>query len=151
MGKCNHDCLNCIYDDCINGSTYSEKSLNRNRSEQARRNNIEFQKRRYQEAKKNGICTACKKKKATYGLRCYECYIKQKRYNRAQSSGIREFWQENGLCYQCGGEVVPGKKVCQRHYEILMKNIALCHENRNTRKAQKEFSRMGWIFQKGKG
>lgn len=144
MEKCNHDCFNCIYDDCINDSVYSEKSLYRNRSEQNKENQRKIQKRRRAEAKEKGLCIVCMSKKATCGTKCHECYICQKRYDKAKYDGRRQYWKENGLCYQCGAEPLPGKKVCKKHYDILLKNIAVCNASEKTKNAQVNFGRKHW-------
>lgn len=136
---CNHDCLHCIYEDCINDSVYSEKGLYRNRSEQNKENQRKIQKRRRDEAKAKGLCTVCRSKKATHGVKCYECYIRQKRYDKAKYDGRRQYWIENGLCYYCGAKVLPGKKVCQEHYDTLLRNIAVCNASKNTKKVQSGF------------
>ena len=39
---------------------------------------------------------------------------------------------------------MDGKKVCEKHYKILSRNIAICNESENTKKAQKEFGRKPW-------
>lgn len=144
MRICNHDCLNCIYDDCINDSVYSEKSLYRNRSEQAKENQRKLQKKKRDEAKANGLCMVCRSKKATHGVKCYECFIRQKSHDRSKYDGQRQYWKENGLCYQCGAEPLPGKKVCKKHYDILLKNIAVCNASEKTKKSQEDFGRKHW-------
>lgn len=144
MAICNHDCLNCIYDDCINDSVYSEKSLYRNRSEQAKENQRKLQKRKRDESKAKGLCVICRSKKATHGVKCYECYIRQKRYDKAKYNGKRQYWKENGLCFYCGAKTLPGKKVCQKHYDSLLKNIVKCNASKNTKRAQLEFGKQHW-------
>lgn len=124
---CNMNCFECRFDDCVNGSTYSEKSLYKNRSEHARENARARSKRARDKARESGLCTTCKKKPRKYGVMCYECYLRQKRYDRARSTGERQLWKETGLCYYCGDQVVPGKRVCQKHYDILLKSIAICN------------------------
>ncbi len=142
--KCNHDCFNCIFPDCICDTFYSEKSLYKNRSEKAKAYQREYQKKKRQEAKEKGFCIICRQEIATRGTKCYECYIRQKRHDRAKCSGDREYWKENGLCYFCGQQPLVGKKVCEKHYKYLAKNIVLCNGSENTKKAQKEFVRLCW-------
>ncbi len=144
MSICSHDCLHCAYDDCINDSVYSEKSLYKNRSEQARKNDRDRQKKARDKAREQGLCLVCRKKKAMRGVKCYECYIRQKRYDKEKYDGKREIWRQKGLCWYCGSEVIPGKKVCQKHYENLLRNIAHCNTSENTKIAQKEFGRKYW-------
>lgn len=130
---CDMNCFECRFDDCVNGSTYSEKSLYKNRSEHARENARAYFKRARDKARESGLCTTCKKKPRKYGVMCYECYLRQKRYDRARSTGERQLWKENDLCYYCGDPVVPGKRVCQKHYDILLKSIAICNAANQSR------------------
>ena len=123
---------------------YSEKSLYRNRSEQNKENQRELQKRKRVEAKAKGLCPVCRSKKATHGVKCYECYIRQKRHDKAKYDGRRKHWKDNGLCVLCGAETLPGKKVCQKHYNSLLKNIAVCNASENTKRAQLEFGKQHW-------
>lgn len=138
--KCNKDCLNCTLEDCINDRVYPEKSRYKNRPEEQKEYQKRYTRIRYWEAKEKGLCTVCKKRKAKYGTKCYECYIRQKKYDKAKYDGIREKWKESGLCYFCGSEVLPGKQVCKKHYQKLCRNIKKCNEHENTKKARK-----GWI------
>lgn len=84
----------------------------------------EYQARRreiYHEKKKNGICVRCSKK-ATYGVFCYECSIKMRRYNQESAQrrkrerdekglvSVPEYRKEHGLCYFCGKPVEDSKK-----------------------------------------
>ena len=127
MGKkiiCNRDCFNCKFDDCIADiRVYSEKSLYKNRSPQAQANQRALAKKKRDEAKAQGICVICKKKKATRGVKCYECWLRQKRYDRAKYNGKRQYWIDENLCYFCGAPRMAGQKVCEKHYKILNDNI----------------------------
>lgn len=144
--RCNHDCFNCIYEDCINDDVYREKSLYKYRSEQSKANNRAYQKKRRDEAKAKGLCIVCCKKPATNGSKCYECFLRQKRYDKRKNTGERAFWKENGLCYYCGKPTLKGKKVCIDHYKILLKNIEICNKSNNEKPSNKRgFGRYtGW-------
>lgn len=63
--KCNEDCLNCIYDDCI--LDRSEKT------EEQKAHTRELVRKRYWKCKENGICVYCQKKPATHGIYCEGC------------------------------------------------------------------------------
>ena len=142
--KCKTDCFNCLFEDCINDSTYRESSLYKNRSEQAKKYQREYQKRRREKAKESGLCIVCCKKPATYGAKCYECMLRQKRHDKKKYDGTRELWKQEGRCYFCGATPVKGKKVCEKHYHILLQNIKICNESENTKIAQHNFGREVW-------
>lgn len=141
--KCNRDCFHCIYDDCIvDIRVYSEKSLYKNRSPEAQERQRAYQKKKRDEAKAKGLCTVCKKKKATHGVKCYECYIRQKRHDRAKYDGRRQEWIDNGLCYFCGKPRMKGQKVCEEHYKILYDSIEKTNANPTEKmiKQRREFN-----------
>ena len=133
---CNKDCLRCKKEYCTN--VYRETSRYCHRSEAQKQYQRDYQKRRREEAKANGLCIVCRKKPRRYGSKCYECYIRQKRHDRAKYDGSRERWKEAGKCYFCGNDVIPGKKVCARHYEVCVRNIKNCNDHPNTIKARRE-------------
>lgn len=132
---CDMDCFNCKYDDCINDKTYSEKSLYKYRSEASKQRQKEYMKKRRQMLKEKGLCTYCGKKKASQGVFCYECWLKQKKYSR-RKTGERQYRKESGLCFWCGKKPIPGKKVCEEHYSFLLANIRRC-QNANAENAWK--------------
>lgn len=133
---CDKDCLRCEREYCI--EVYRESSLYKNRTERGRKNQRELQKKRRREAKEKGLCMTCKKRPASYGVLCRDCYIRRKRYDSKRSTGEREMWKREGKCYFCGEDVMPGKKVCKHHYSILRKNISICNQHENTVKARRK-------------
>lgn len=139
--KCNKDCFNCQYKDCINDDIYRVC-----KSPEAIEHRKHYQrmhaKRKREEAKTKGVCIVCQKKKSSHGSKCYECYIRQKRYDRNKYNSEREIWRQKGLCYFCGKQPMEGKKTCEIHYNILLKNIKKCNESENTKKAQADFGRL---------
>lgn len=144
---CDRDCFNCKCDDCIADiRVYSEKSLYKNRSPQAQANQRALAKKKRDEAKAQGLCMICRKKKATHGVKCYECYLRQKRYDRAKCDGRRQYWLEEGLCYFCGAPRMAGQKVCEKHYKILKDNIMKQNANptEKMRKQRQEFNLWLW-------
>lgn len=139
--KCNRDCFNCIYDDCVvDFPTYSEKSLYKNRSFAAQEYQKLYAKKKRDEARAKGLCLICRKKKATHGSKCYECYLRQKRHDKAKYDGRREYWREEGLCYFCGDPCMEGQKTCEKHYQILKENIGKTNAN-PTEKMKKQRKR----------
>ncbi|MCM1192007.1 MAG: hypothetical protein NC389_06200 [Acetatifactor muris] len=90
-----------------------------------------YQERRrelYQEKKRDGICVRCSKK-ASYGIYCYEHYIKEcrRRAKRCQDAKMRrhdrglipEKRKAEGLCIWCGEMAVSGTNACERHIKIF--------------------------------
>ena len=137
MGKnmsCNRNCINCQKEYCT--KVYRDSSRYCNRSEEAKQHNRDYQKKKRDEAKKQGLCIVCRKKSKSHGAKCYECYLRQKRYDRQKYDGRRQRWKDNGKCYFCGKDVVPGKKVCADHYQRLIRNIETCNSHKNTRTAR---------------
>ena len=82
---CDKDCLNCIKEYCTD--VYRESSRYCNRPEEQKQRQRDYQKRKREEAKANGLCIVCRKKPRLYGSKCYECYIRQKRHDRAKYDG----------------------------------------------------------------
>lgn len=81
--KCDMDCLNCQYSDCINDdddesirkAEYKRtwRAVNPDKYAREKRQNAEHVKKRYYERKAAGICTMCGKVKVTVGTRCDAC------------------------------------------------------------------------------
>ena len=147
--RCNRDCFNCKFDDCIAGiKLYSEKSLYKNRDPESRERQRAVQKKRRDEAKANGLCVVCKKKKATHGTKCYECYLRQKRHDRAKYEGRRQEWIDNGLCYFCGELRMEGQKVCEKHYKILFDSVKKTNEHPTEKMIEQRRKFKSWVWNK---
>ena len=140
---CDHKCFSCTAQDCINDTVYSESNRYCNRSEKQKQYQRDYQKKRRDAARAKGVCIICQKSRATHGTKCYECYLRQKRYDR-KKAGIREAWREKGLCYFCGNPTLQGKKTCIRHYKILNNSIRLCNSSPATLKARYDFKQRIW-------
>lgn len=119
MAKCDMDCFNCIYPDCINDYVKPQQTWNEIKVKHRQRNK-ENCKRRYDHLKKNGLCVDCGKRKATNGIFCLDCYAKRKRNRKYATIPKWIEWQEKGLCRFCGGESVQGKRVCEKHYKMML-------------------------------
>ena len=138
---CNKKCLSCPLPDCSCNKVYSEKSLYKNRPEAQKQRMREYARKKRDEARSKGLCIICRKKAATHGTKCYECYLRQKRYDKRKNNHLREHWRENGLCWYCGSSAIQGKRTCQKHYQILKDNIYThCLESPKTKLAQREFT-----------
>ena len=143
-------CPCCGKNDAFHGHVFCpscmEKQQNRDRAryhqlsaEEKKAKNImsrENKKKRYYRRKAEGICVSCGKKKATNGLRCLECYVKQKKsdHRRAQQKKIekggdpRDIRTQKGLCRFCEEPAVPGQRLCEKHYQGAVESM------RNARK-----------------
>ena len=133
--KCEHKgtCSTCPYDYCIDEnaepketpdrSTYFSKYYENNRAKVN-----EAHRKAYKAKKLNGICVRCDKK-ATNGLYCRECSIKQKERSAMRAQGakrsrhakglIPEARKNEGQCLWCGAEATGGTMACDRHRKIF--------------------------------
>lgn len=80
-----------------------------------------------------GICTVCQSRPATKGyVTCQECRTKQRETVRiargtyANPGGKPVIWKDMQLCPFCGAELKPGKRCCEKHYNMLMEK---CYPN----------------------
>ncbi len=72
-----------------------------------------------------GICRECMCKKATVGLKCIECHVKEVKRNNAKTTKVkRNMRAELGLCYFCGEKALEGYKVCEKHLNVCRNNIS---------------------------
>lgn len=98
-------------------------------SEKYRSKDSKEQRKKYLKRKRGlcvafGICRECLKRKATVGLKCTECHIKEVKRNNAKRIKVkRNMRVELGLCYFCGEKALEGYKVCKTHLEICRNNI----------------------------
>lgn len=141
MAKCNLDCFNCSYPDCVREEPDTDRFRWCNRPEKYKQEQLQKKKEQYKTRKEKGLCVHCGKP-ATHGVKCYEHYIKAKRYNESHRSSKQETWKYLGKCYFCGRDVLPGKKSCAEHYEILRKNGKHMSESEGGRMAQQKFINM---------
>lgn len=86
---------------------------------------VEQKRARRKQRESMGLCVVCGKRKAIKGKKhCLECLLKARRANRAQydAKRVKTNFSE-GLCCKCNDPVVPGKKVCARHYDIARRSM----------------------------
>lgn len=133
--SCNKDCLNCKKEYCT--AVYRDSSRYCNRSEHSRQVNKDYQKKKRDEAREKGLCIICKKKPQEYGSKCYECYLRQKRYDKRKVTGKRQLWKDLGKCYFCGKDPVPGHSTCPKHYKVCRTTIEICNASPNTQEARR--------------
>lgn len=138
--KEHHICVRCGQRDAFHNKTMCpeclEKEQKRGRKRYAENREQILQRKRkrdktlYAKRKAEGLCVRCDHKKATKGVFCSECYVKERKREiertekRKRENGgyIRDIWKEKGLCTLCGESTLPGKRLCQKHYEIAVKN-----------------------------
>lgn len=80
-----------------------------------------------EERKAACVCTRCGKHKPLPGkVMCLECTLKARRKNTKQrrKRGVLPRESDGRTCYFCGAPVVPGKKVCAKHYAWLLESAA---------------------------
>ena len=86
-----------------------------------------YHKSMYQQRKEAGMCVRCGKRKPLYNdLRCGICKEKmtlRRQERRVHDGGLtRKERLEQGFCYFCGAETVPGMKVCEKHRQVCIEN-----------------------------
>lgn len=127
-------CLDCKEEDALRQQRlYAEMS--EEEKAQLRAKKRESLRRLRKKRKESGLCYACGKPVYKNYSRCYECYLKTKKYKRE-----RKGYMEQGLCRICGKEVVPGKKHCQEHLEMrrkCMEHALKCKEERKGKEDDK--------------
>ena len=149
---CDGDCFHCKYDDCINDKgieaavhdTERKKVYWDTHPDYRKRQNLN-NKKRYYRLKNAGLCVDCGINPAVTGrTRCYECRIRNERNNLKRVKKGRELWRSNGKCYFCGEPALPGKKTCQRHYEIAVKSLSYAWNSTKSKEHQRKVSNAFW-------
>lgn len=121
-------CVNCGKEKAIAGETLCLvcKMDRRNQRHKAKPYNRDVFKARYDGLKSKGLCTKCGKVSATHGLLCDRCYSKiliKREANRNTLS--RSERVSHNLCYICGSsDLVEGKKVCKKCYEVRLRSMS---------------------------
>lgn len=102
----------------------------------------------YYDNKAKGICTECGKRQAVAGkTRCAICAGKQNakvRVKRAEKAVIKD----PSRCFFCGGPVMAGKKVCEKHYAACMAKLAIAAR---TKKESHPWKMANELIKKGYG
>lgn len=85
----------------------------------------EYDRKRIENARANGLCLTCRTRPQQHGLVCNRCYATRLRINARKRTIPRSEWVSYGLCYICGkNELLKGKKVCASCYEVRCKSIS---------------------------
>lgn len=85
-----------------------------------------------------GMCTRCGKRKSDYGYKtCGICRSKSREYKRIKyGKPDRSERYKQGLCYFCDNPIKDGYKVCEKHYQINVKNAHSDKANKAREKLQ---------------
>lgn len=143
MNKCDMNCFQCIYEDCVNDFVRPayESSRWRNFTPEQKKRYTAQKKEKRHERTKAGLCFKCGKK-ATRGVYCIDCYVKRRKYRESKKQKNKHtVWKEKGLCFFCGNEKMQGHEVCEKCYTREKENIERCLKHENSVKARKEFKR----------
>lgn len=131
MAKCDLNCLNCIYEDCINDHIPASRPEYGAQYYQAHKEEVRARKKKqYNERKAAGICVSCGKRKAVKGrVRCLDCQQKARRQDTAgrRRRGMlpKDHFDGVDWCRLCGKEKpVEGKQLCSKCLEISRASIA---------------------------
>lgn len=114
-------CENCLEKIQIGNIKYwSEPERVKHYNENAKKHKMA----RYYECKSKGICTICKKKLASQGQLCIECWRKRQNNREKEKAGrLRRgmHWaerKEQGRCFYCEKPAIEGKCFCEEHLRI---------------------------------
>nr|DAQ01185.1 MAG TPA: hypothetical protein [Caudoviricetes sp.] len=134
---------------CKSKQPYDPEKKSKDYFEKYREHSIEHRKNRYHEAKENGICTYCFKRKAVDGLSvCSICRVKRnnqaverRRDSVEANARKKENWVKNGLCPVCGDKSKEGFKLCEKHYQIVWNNFHTENAINNRERMKREDKR----------
>lgn len=126
---CDMDCLHCKYEDCINDRVYYDSALYKNRSEKAKEHACQYQKELREQARKKGLCIVCRKAPANHGVTCEECFRRNSKRQKQRYEKKRCAKDYSNKCSRCEAPRIEGKKLCEKHYAIAMKNLEKARES----------------------
>ena len=117
-------CLDCR--DIVNLHAMQRRDrMPEEKREKERRRVVESIMRSRRRREAQGLCVTCGKKMPEGSTRksCPSCLAKGRRWQNAKYARTRKKIRENkpGICRFCDEPVLPGKKVCQIHYERFTK------------------------------
>ena len=79
----------------------------------------------YAKRRAKGLCANCGKKTSAGKRLCLDCFLRRRRYDKRYFDAYRRVKTDfsDGLCRLCNEPVVPGKKLCATHCDILRENL----------------------------
>ena len=130
-------CEYCLEKDVIKNAKYREK----NRAVLRRKNKERMQKLR-DRRKENRECTKCGKKlnplyDGNY-VKCKICryyymeYMRKRRSKDDKQNTSREEKIKTNVCLYCNSKVIEGKKLCEKHYNIVLNNLSKVDRNNHS-------------------
>lgn len=128
-------CLECLSD--ISERNYQRRSKLTDEQRKAESQRATENKRKRKEHRKAlNLCVECGKRPPKDGrVSCGICLHKHsermKLYNRRKGRKPQELLLAHDVCWICGGEPLPGKRLCNVHYDIAMANLRKANQNRN--------------------
>lgn len=148
-------CIVCGKEHAIPGRTTCLRCAERRRkrsrqdwqSAEYREKHKEYTKARRDKWVKEGKCHYCGRE-IYKGVRCRHCYLLNERAKakrkqvRAKQRQQREYELGKPLCSKCLEPALKGKKLCQKHYDIVLKN-SVPKANEATRKAYAQAKKTG--------
>ncbi len=127
VGVCPKCGKNLLYGDeknCLDCRSKSAREMSKLRALDREKNNEQqkmWRKARYEKDKENGICTRCRKRKASLGYStCAFC--RESMRNARIKKPKRTDRYKQGLCFFCDNPIKEGYKVCEKHYQQNCKN-----------------------------
>ena len=125
-------CVGCRKENAMPGRQKCPACLYKQTLANMKSRSLEYERTRYAKRKAQreeriaaGLCPICGKP-AKHGQLCTDCYIRKQRVHQAEKNerrvrgDPRRNRMENGLCCFCDSPAMDGKKVCEKHYQILM-------------------------------
>ena len=131
-------CEYCLEKDVIKNAKYREKNRHRLREENKKRMQ-DLRERR----KQNGECTKCGKKlnpvfDGNNTVKCKICkayymeYMRKRRSKDDKQKITREEKIELKVCLYCNSKAIEGKKLCEKHYNIVLNNLSKVDRNNHS-------------------
>ena len=125
-------CLECMSDTSEKNRRRRERLTPEQRRAESQRA-VEYKRQRKERRKAEGLCVECGKRPPKEGrIRCAICLHKHsermKLYHRAKGHKPRELLMAHDVCYICGREPLPGKRVCAVHMDMCMRNLSIAHK-----------------------
>ena len=145
--KDHHICTRCGKEDAEPHQTMCAECLEKSRAckkkayaaldEDARRMKCQRSAERYERLKAQRICPKCGRKSVKGFVLCLECRLKGRRRDRERrvERRVKTDFSE-GICSKCNEPVVPGKKVCAKHYDAMVRRIEAVNRRNQERKTR---------------
>ena len=145
--KDHHICTDCGKEDAEPHKTKCAECLEKSRAckkkayaaldEDARRMKCQRSAERYERLKAQRICPKCGRKSSKGFVLCLECKLKGRRRDKERrvERRVKTDFSE-GTCSKCNEPVVPGKKVCAKHYDAMVRRIEAVNRRNQERKTR---------------